>query len=83
MANLIEPGDEVFLDTSFAIALSAPSDQFHLRVRCYAEELDASRAKMITTRAVLLEIGNALSRIRYRTAAVALLTSLEGDDRLS
>jgi predicted nucleic acid-binding protein len=33
----------------------------------------------VTTRAVLLEIGNALSRERYRTAAVRLLEALEAD----
>lgn len=34
---------------------------------------------MITTRAVVLEIGNALARIRYRNAAIELLDSLEED----
>lgn len=33
----------------------------------------------MTTRAVLLEIGNALSRQRYRGAAVSLLQALEAD----
>ena len=33
----------------------------------------------MTTRAVLLEIGNALSKQRYRQAAVQLLASLEAD----
>ena len=34
---------------------------------------------MITTRAVVLEIGNALSTLRYRAAAIELLDSLEED----
>jgi predicted nucleic acid-binding protein len=34
---------------------------------------------MITTRAVLLETGNALSKRRYRAAAVALLSAMERD----
>jgi len=33
----------------------------------------------VTTRAVLLEIGNALSKQRYRQAAVKLLVALEAD----
>ena len=33
----------------------------------------------MTTRAVLLEIGNALSKQRYRQAAVQLLDALEAD----
>jgi predicted nucleic acid-binding protein len=70
MATAINPGDEVFLDTSYAIALSAPTDQFHNRALTLATELEAAGARMVTTRAVLLEIGNALARQRYRAAAV-------------
>ncbi len=79
MATAINPGDEVFLDTSYALALSAPTDQFHGRALRLAEELEAARARLVTTRAVLLEIGNALSRQRYRAAAVRLLRALEAD----
>jgi uncharacterized protein len=79
MATAINPADEVFLDTSYALALSAPTDQFHQRAVSLAEELEAARARLVTTRAVLLEIGNALSRQRYRAAAVSLLRALEGD----
>jgi hypothetical protein len=79
MATAIHPGDEVFLDTSYALALSASTDQFHGRALRLAEELEAARARLVTTRAVLLEIGNALSRQRYRAAAVSLLQALEAD----
>ena len=79
MATAINLRDEVFLDTSYAIALSAPTDQFHNRALTVAAELEAARARMVTTRAVLLEIGNALARQRYRAAAVRLLESLETD----
>jgi predicted nucleic acid-binding protein len=34
---------------------------------------------LITTRAVILEIGNALARLRYRASAIELLDSLEED----
>ncbi len=34
---------------------------------------------MITTRAVILEIGNALAKLHYRAAAIELLDSLEED----
>jgi ABC-type antimicrobial peptide transport system permease subunit len=34
---------------------------------------------MVTTRAVILEIGNALSKQRYRQAATELLKALEAD----
>jgi uncharacterized protein len=79
MATAINPGDKVFLDTSYALALSAPTDQFHDRVLRLAAELEAARAGLVTTRAVLLEIGNALARQRYRAAAVSLLQALDAD----
>jgi predicted nucleic acid-binding protein len=79
MAMAINPGDEVFLDTSYALALSASTDQLHVRALRLAEELEGARARLVTTRAVLLEIGNALSRQRYRAAAVSLLRALEVD----
>ena len=70
---------EVFLDAAYAIALSAPSDQLHTRAVALAEQLEAARTHLVTTQAVLLEIGNALSKRRYRAAAVELLSSLEAD----
>lgn len=79
MATAIDPGDEVFLDTSYALALSAPTDLYHGRALRLADELETAKARLVTTRAVLLEIGNALSRQRYRTAAVGLLQALEAD----
>lgn len=73
------PMSEVFLDTSYAIALASPKDQYHARAEALAEQLEQSRTRLITTRAVLLEIGGALARLRYRKAAVELLDSLESD----
>ena len=76
---MIDPNEEVFLDTSYALALSAPTDQYHSRALRLADELEAAKARLLTTRAVLLEIGNALARQRYRPAAVRLLHALETD----
>jgi predicted nucleic acid-binding protein len=42
-------------------------------------ELKLAPKRLVTTRAVLLEIGNALAKPRYRVAAIQLLESLEGD----
>lgn len=69
----------VFLDAAYAIALSSPRDQHHLRARQLAEKLAADAVRMVTTRAVVLEIGNALAKQRYRRAATALLQALERD----
>ena len=73
---------EVFLDTAYAIALSVESDEYHQRAEELAEQLEAEKTRLVTTRAVLLEIGNALSKKRYRKAAVKLLDALEQDSQV-
>jgi len=71
--------NELFLDTAYAIALASASDALHARAVAVAEMLETGAARLITTRAVMLEIGNALSRLRYRPAAVRILGALEHD----
>jgi uncharacterized protein len=70
---------EVFLDTSFAIALSSQTDRNHLQAIELASQLELHKTRLVTTQAILLEIGNALSKQRYRLAAIQLLESLETD----
>lgn len=70
---------EAFLDAAYAIALSAPGDQLHAKAEELAELMERDGTKILTTRAVLLEIGNALGKQRYRADAVALLEALEED----
>ena len=74
--------NKVFLDTSYAVALSSSTDQNHERALQLAEELEISGAEFVTTRAILLEIGNTLAKARYRQAAVRLLTALENDPKI-
>ncbi len=73
---------EVFLDTSFAIALSSLTDQNHVRAVELANQLETNKTPLVTTQAILLEIGNALSKQRYRIAAIQLLESLEADPNI-
>jgi predicted nucleic acid-binding protein len=73
---------EVFLDTSFAIALSAITDQNHPKAVQLAEQIENENLRLVTTQAILLEIGNALSKQRYRAAAIQLLESLESDPNI-
>jgi predicted nucleic acid-binding protein len=70
---------EAFLDTSFAIALSSITDQNHVRAVQLANQIETNQTRLVTTQAILLEIGNALSKQRYRAAAIQLLESLEMD----
>lgn len=71
-----------FLDTSYAIALIVSKDPAHQRAVELSFELERNSAKLVTTRAVLLEIGNSLSRQQIRPAGVKLLEKLELDSRL-
>jgi uncharacterized protein len=74
--------NEVFLDTSFAIALSSATDRSHLRAVKLADQIEINKTRLVTTQAILLEIGNALSKQRYRAAAIQLLESLETDSSI-
>lgn len=71
------PRKSVFLDTGFAIALASPRDQHHERAIHLADDLKTSSATIITTRAVLLEIGAALAKVAYRGVAVSIIDMLE------
>jgi predicted nucleic acid-binding protein len=70
---------ELFLDASYAIALASSTDQHHERAVELAQRIETEDKRLITSRAVVLEIGNALSKLRYRAAAVALLDAIERD----
>lgn len=72
-------GSEIFLDTAYAIALSSVKDMYHEKAIQLANQLKKENNTLITTRAVLLEIGNALAKLRYRAAAVQLLDAIETD----
>ena len=73
------PRNELFLDASYLIALSAPNDQHHARARALAQRMKTAPVTMVTTRAVVLELGNSLARHRYRQRTATLLQTLESD----
>ncbi|MFV9503379.1 MAG: type II toxin-antitoxin system VapC family toxin [Oscillochloridaceae bacterium umkhey_bin13] len=70
---------EVFLDTAFALALVNPYDSLHEQATTLATELETQFTRLCTTQAILIEIGNALAKLCYRTASVQLLASLAND----
>ena len=73
---------EIFLDASYAIALASRSDRHHARAVELATWIEARQVALITTRAVMLEIGNALSKQRHRSAGVTLLKAIERDAQI-
>ena len=71
--------NELFLDTSFSIGLVSPRDQIHEKAITWAKKIEESKIPLVTTRAILLEIGNALSKLRFRQVGIGLLENLEND----
>lgn len=63
----------IFIDTGYVLALVNSADRYHERARATAKAVDGPFA---ITEAVLVEIGNALSRTRWRQLAVDTLRDL-------
>ena len=70
---------EVFLDTSYAIAISSSRDEHRPRALELSRHLRSEGIRIITTRAVVIEIGNALSKAHLRGGAITLIDAMEAD----
>ena len=57
---------EIFLGTSYVIALASASDDHHAAAVRLAQQLEDAGVIIVTTPAILLELGNALSRQQHR-----------------
>ena len=71
--------DRIFLDTSFVIALINEKDQYHAQAE--ALSFRCANSALLTTSAVLLEIGNALAK-EFRTEAVSIIRVLSHSSRV-
>jgi hypothetical protein len=71
---------EVFVDTAFVVALASRQDQYHAVATALVPRF-GSGTRMVTTRAVCLEIGNTLASEQHRQKGVELLTGMEKDPR--
>ncbi len=71
--------NEIFLDTAFALALANRNDLLHAEAMQLADRLETEGTSLITSRAVLLKIGNSFAKLRYRPAGSRLLAALEAD----
>ena len=68
----------VFLDTGYMLALLNTRDKYHQAAVALAGSV---QPPYITSEAILLEIGNALSRPPYRTLGIQALTELRESDQ--
>ncbi len=67
--------NRIFLDTSFVVALINEKDQYHEEAEALSYKFENS--PLITTNAILLEIGNGLAK-DHRKEAVETISVLRG-----
>ena len=70
---------ELFLNTSFVVAAASERDQHHQEAVRWTQQLQEEQTHLVTTRGVLLEVGNALARPSSRAQAASYLTAVEQD----
>ncbi|MBF0102205.1 MAG: type II toxin-antitoxin system VapC family toxin [Desulfobacterales bacterium] len=67
----------LFLDTSYILALVNTSDEFHSQAQELAHNINTT---LVTTEAILTEIGNALAKLKWRRLALDILNDLRTDE---
>lgn len=68
--------DSVFLDTSYVIALAVEGDTCHEEALQLADRIEEERIPVITTRPVVLEIGNYLAAPNRRPQTISYIETL-------
>ena len=69
--------DSLFLDTSYVIALAVERDTHHSRAVQLADRVEEENTRIVTTRPVVLEIGNYLSKPNRRPQVISYVETLE------
>jgi predicted nucleic acid-binding protein len=70
----------IFLDTGYLLAVLNTRDKYHDRAVAVAATLEPP---FLTTEAVLVEVGNALSRLSTRKLGITALRTLRSDSEIS
>ncbi len=68
--------NDLFLDTGYVVALISKRDQHHKTAHQLAEKIKQSRPRIVTTQAVLVEVGNALASLRHRATTAEYIDML-------
>lgn len=69
----------VFIDTGYILALLNTADEYHEHAAVTSGQV---KPPFLTTEAVLMEIGNALSRARWRALGYATIQDLRADPNI-
>ncbi|MCP4397725.1 MAG: type II toxin-antitoxin system VapC family toxin [bacterium] len=72
--------NRIFIDTSYVLALFNQDDNYHAAAKRWASALFSEQ--FLTSHAILLEIGNAFSKITLRKSGVGILRRFEQDDHI-
>jgi len=75
------PGKAFFLDSSYVIALAQAADEHHRRAVELVVPVGRGKVGLVTTRAVLFEVGSALAK-KARQDAIRLIDSLQTSARV-
>ena len=62
MARMPAVPSDVFLDTSHLVALASTRDEYHQKAVELAEATAAAGTRIVSTEAVILEVGNSLAQ---------------------
>lgn len=68
-----------FVDTGYLIALFSPKDTHHTHALALQAQVQREGRRLLTTEAVLFEVGAAFSRVAYRSVGQAILHTLMND----
>lgn len=74
--------NEVFMDTAFLIAVIDKSDQYHNKAVEYYKKLIYEKWTVFTTEAVLIEICNGLSKLKFREVAYEWVKRIRTDKNI-
>lgn len=66
----------VFLDTGYVIALLSRRDHYHAKATTLSYTFEQNQARLVTTPAIVFEIGAAFSRLSHRSAGKKFLDHL-------
>jgi uncharacterized protein len=79
LSAAVKSGQTLFVDTGYFLALGVSRDTWHKRATEWAGQIQTKKLKLVTTQAVLFEIGAALSRAAFRTLASQMLRGIAND----